>query len=170
MSVGRNRVAERRSIPGVLSGNMTVHAVMNAFATLDRFNAEGLHLYTTLEPCLMCAGAAMQLKVSHIHFAAIDEFYVGMDDLWGHHPVTAERRPASTGPLREPLSQFGRLLPMMFTIGHFQGRTAEQSARRHHPGLASLIDRLAVDPQFRELTRVGTLDEALSVLTPHLGG
>ena len=169
VSVGRNRVTEQHVLPGVLSGNMTAHAEMNAFAALDRFNAEGLHLYTTLEPCLMCAAAAMQLKVEHVHFGAVDEFYGGMDDLWGHHPLTALRRPASTGPLMGPLAQLARLLPMTFTIHHFPGRSGERLARRHHPDLAALVDRLLDDGPFLETTRATTLDEALTLLASDLG-
>ncbi len=90
---------------------MTAHAEMNAFAGLDRFNADGLLLYTTLEPCLMCAAAAMQLKVAHVHFGAADEFYVGMSELWSKHEVTAERQPTSTGPLPGDLARFRAAAP-----------------------------------------------------------
>lgn len=99
VSVGRNRVAQTQPALGVLSGNMAAHAEMNTFAALDRFNADGLHLFTTLQPCLMCAASAMQLKVAHVSYAADDEFFAGLDDLWQHHPVTAERRPRYNGPV-----------------------------------------------------------------------
>ncbi len=59
VTAGRNRVMQQQRSPRTLSGNMTAHAEMNAFAELDQFDAAGLHLYTTLEPCLMCAAAAM---------------------------------------------------------------------------------------------------------------
>jgi len=164
VTAGRNRVMQTQRAPRTLSGNMTAHAEMNAFAELDTFNAEGLHLYTTLEPCLMCAATAMSLKVAHIHFAAVDEFYVGMDDLWAGHPVTAERQPASTGPLDGPLGAFGRLLPMAFTLEHLSGRSAEQLARAEHPGLAALIDRLPDDQVWAEIRKSGTCHRALGHL------
>jgi tRNA(Arg) A34 adenosine deaminase TadA len=168
VSVGRNRVAQVDPELRTLSGNMTAHAEMNAFAALDRFNAEGLHLYTTLEPCLMCIGTAMQLKVGRVHYAAADEFYVGMDQLWAQHPVTAERYPPATGPLATPLADFARLLPMAFTLKHFGGRTAEQQARSHHPHLAEIIDRLDADATFEEIKRSGSIDDALDHLAPAL--
>ena len=164
VTAGRNRVMQTQRSPRTLSGNMTAHAEMNAFAELDTFNAEGLHLYSTLEPCLMCAAAAMSLKVAHVHFAAVDEFYVGMNELWAHHPVTAERQPESTGPLDGPLAAFARLLPMAFTLEHLAGRSAEQLARTEHPDLAALIDRLSGDPMWAEIRKSGTCHRALGHL------
>jgi tRNA(Arg) A34 adenosine deaminase TadA len=164
VTVGRNRVMQTQRAPRTLSGNMTAHAEMNAFAELDTFNAEGLHLYTTLEPCLMCAATAMQLKVAHVHYAAADEFYAGMDDLWASHPLTADRTPGSTMPLDGPLAAFARLLPMVFTLDQFPGRSAEQLARAEHPGLAELIDRLRDDTVWAEIRQSGTCHRALGHL------
>lgn len=164
VTAGRNRVAQTQRAPRTLSGNMMAHAEMNAFAELETFNAEGLHLYTTLEPCLMCSATAMQLKVAHIHFAAADEFYAGMDELWGKHSVTAERRSATSGPFDHQLAGFARLLPMIFTLEHFPGRSAEQLARSTHPGLAALADRLADDATWAEIRKSGTCHRALGHL------
>ena len=166
VSVGRNRVAQSEPEPGLLSGNMTAHAEMNTFAALDRFNADGLHLYTTLQPCLMCAASAMLLKVSHVHFAANDEFFHDLDDLWQHHPVTASRTPVRSGPLsgtHARLAQFARLLPMSFTLGRFPDRAAATLARQTHPSLASLADRLAMG-EATELRRLETVDEGLDAV------
>lgn len=169
VSVGRNRVAQQHLQERTLSGNMTAHAEMNAFAALDRFNADGLHLYTTLQPCLMCAATAMQLRVSHVHFAATDEFYEGLDDLWAQHPVTAQRRPNATGPVGGSLAQFARLLPMVFTLANFAGRSAEQLARREHPALAAIVDRLQGDTEFAEVKRSGSVDDAFAHFRNDLG-
>ncbi len=170
VAVGRNRVAQGDPAPRTLTGNMTAHAEMNAFAALDRFDAEGLHLVTTLEPCLMCAATAMQLKVAHVHFAEHDEFYDGMHTIWDGFEVTAARRPATTGPFsgeRSPLAAFARLLPLEFTLRHFPGRTAERLARATHPRLARLADDLATDDQLPALRDASCLD-ALTLLWPRL--
>lgn len=164
ITVGRNRVAQRQPQERMLSGNMTAHAEMNAFASLDRFNADGLHLYTTLEPCLMCAATAMQLKVANVHFAAVDEFYDGMDDLWAKHPVTAERRPISSGPLPDGLARFARFLPMVFTLRHFPGRAAEVQARQSYPDLARIADGLQSDSEFEKIVAAGTVSDAIDYL------
>jgi len=170
ISVGRNRVAQSTPEPGLLSGNMTAHAEMNAFAALDRFNADGLHLYTTFQPCLMCAASAMLLKVSHVFFAANDEFFDDLDDLWQHHPVTAARAPTTWGPFdgaQTRLAQFARLLPMSFTLEHFPDRAAAALARETNPSLAALADQLAAG-EATELRRLETVDEALEAVWDRL--
>ncbi|MEM8903845.1 MAG: deaminase [Actinomycetota bacterium] len=149
VATGRNRVAEVPSTPGVVAGNMLAHAEINAFAAMGSFNAAGLHLYSTLEPCLMCAGTAMQLKVERVHFAAFDEFYDGMADLWAAHPLTAARHPVQVGPFvgeRAPLAAFARVLPLTFTARHFPTNTAAELARRRHPQLWSLAEHLVAHP------------------------
>lgn len=171
VSSGRNRVAQTEPEPGLLSGNMTAHAEMNAFAALDRFNAEGLHVYTTLEPCIMCISTSMLLKVAHVHFAAADEFYEGLDDLWSGHPLTRDRLPTTTGPFSGEhgrLAAFARFLPMSFTLRHFPGRTADQRARTEHPELAALIDELQADGSIDDLRTIDTVDTALATLWPRL--
>jgi tRNA(Arg) A34 adenosine deaminase TadA len=173
VTTGHNRVASSTPLPGRLNGNMTAHAEMNAFSALGQFNAEGLHLYTTLEPCLMCIATAMQLKVDSIHFAAHDEFYDGLDQLWQHHEVTASRQCTMIGPFSgdtSRLGHFARLLPLTFTLTHFPGRSAEQLARhRHrHPDLAALADRMAKRRADFAVLRAGPMVEAVASLWEHL--
>lgn len=144
VSTGRNRVAETERRPGELGGNMTAHAEMNAFAAMPTFNAAGLHLTTTLEPCLMCLGSATLLRVERIRHAADDEFFIGLVDAWRSHPLTAQRLPeiecADFGD--DGRLAFARLLPMTFTLRVFPGRSAASLAREHHPALARLADGL----------------------------
>lgn len=170
VATGRNRVAQREPEPGLLSGNMAAHAEMNAFAALTRFNADGLHLYTTLQPCLMCAASAMQLKISHMLFASNDEFYDDLDDLWQHHPVTAARVPGRTGPFNDErirLAHFARLLPMTFTLEHFPSRSAASLARSTHPRLAHLADELLAG-EADELRRLPSANDAVQALWDRL--
>lgn len=168
---GRNRVGQATLEPGLLSGNMMAHAEMNAFAALERFNAAGLHLYTTLEPCLMCAASAMQLKVAHVHYAADDEFYDGLAELWEAHPVTASRHPSRNGPFTGPqarLAQFGRLLPMVFTLQKFPGRQAAKLARDRHAELAELFDDWLASSTLDEFRNLPTAAHALSAIWTRL--
>jgi tRNA(adenine34) deaminase len=50
-----------------------VVAMREAAATLQSWNLEGCTLVVTLEPCLMCAGALLQARVSRVVFGAWDE-------------------------------------------------------------------------------------------------
>ncbi len=48
-------------------------ALRAAAAAIASWNLEGCTLVVTLEPCLMCAGAALQARVSRVVFGAWDE-------------------------------------------------------------------------------------------------
>jgi tRNA(adenine34) deaminase len=50
-----------------------VVAMRAAAASLGSWNLEGCTLVVTLEPCLMCAGAALQAHIGRIVFGAWDE-------------------------------------------------------------------------------------------------
>lgn len=54
----------------------TAHAeiivLRNAATTLENYRLPGLSLYVTLEPCLMCAGAIMNSRISNVYFGASD--------------------------------------------------------------------------------------------------
>lgn len=170
VSRGRNRVTERDPPPGTIGGNFLAHAEMNAFAAMPRFFARGLHLYTTLEPCLMCAAAAIQLNVAHVHFAVADEFFDGMHDMWLGHPYTMERRPARSGPLPGRLARFARVLPLSFTMRWMPDGNAATEATRRDPALADLARVISGDAA---LTAVrdsgGGAPDALDALWEHLG-
>ena len=47
-------------------------AITQAATALDSWRLEGCSLYVTLEPCLMCAGAILQARVSQVVFGAAD--------------------------------------------------------------------------------------------------
>ena len=47
-------------------------ALRRAGKKLGRWNLTGCTLYVTLEPCVMCAGAAVNARIAHIVFGAYD--------------------------------------------------------------------------------------------------
>jgi tRNA(adenine34) deaminase len=59
------------------TGDPTAHAevvaLREAAAALGSWNLSGCTLVATLEPCLMCAGALLQARVSRLVFGAWDE-------------------------------------------------------------------------------------------------
>ena len=165
---GRNRVGETRPASRIIGGNFLAHAEMNAFAAMESFFARGLHLYTTLEPCLMCSATAIQLNVEHIHFAAADEFFVGLDDLWTHHEYTRTRAPRRSGPLGRDLAAFARLLPLTYTLCRLPDGNAAATARRDESALADLAERFALSDEFDSARRSPSVVDAFDAVRPHL--
>ncbi len=57
--------------------DVTAHAEMQAFTAASNFLGskylDGCTLYVTLEPCVMCAGAAFWTQISKVVFGARDE-------------------------------------------------------------------------------------------------
>ena len=69
LAVGRN---EREAL-GDPTAHAEIVAIRAAAAALGTWRLDGCTLVATLEPCVMCAGAAMQARVARIVFGAWDE-------------------------------------------------------------------------------------------------
>ena len=66
---GRNRREEDNNV----LGHAEIEAMNAAAKTLGTWRLDGCTLYVTLEPCPMCAGAAVNAHVERIVFGAEDE-------------------------------------------------------------------------------------------------
>lgn len=69
--VGRGR--NRREADGDPTAHAEVVALRAAASRLGRWRLDGATLVVTLEPCAMCAGAAVGARVGAIVFGAFDE-------------------------------------------------------------------------------------------------
>jgi len=65
---GRNSPIER-SDP---TAHAEILALRNAGAAVGNYRLEGATLYTTLEPCVMCAGALVAARIAKVIFGARD--------------------------------------------------------------------------------------------------
>jgi len=69
-------VGEGANAP-VMAYDPTAHAeiiaLRTAAAKLGNYRLTGLHLYVTLEPCAMCAGAISLARIGKVIYAAADE-------------------------------------------------------------------------------------------------
>lgn len=145
---GRNMVFSKTG-DQPLAGNYMAHAEMNLFAGMASFDAKGLQLLSTLQPCLMCASTSLFLNVETISYAADDEYFNALDGLWPHHPYTAARAVPTVRVCGGTLSSFARLLPMSVTLSTFPDSSQEEAARTAFPEVA----RLASDAAFLERLR-----------------
>ena len=55
------------------SGHAEMNVLRDASKKLNNYRLNGCSLYVTLEPCIMCAGAAFWSKIPKIVFGARDE-------------------------------------------------------------------------------------------------
>ena len=85
--VGRGRnVREARADP---TGHAEVVALREAAAERGEWRLDGCTLVVTLEPCTMCAGAAVLSRVDRVVFAAFDPKAGAVGSLWD---VVRDRR------------------------------------------------------------------------------
>ena len=108
----------------VTGSDPTAHAeivaLRGAGAALGRWRLEGCTLVVTLEPCAMCAGAAIQARVDRIVFGAFDDRAGACGSVWDlPRDRLALHRPAVVGGLFE--AESAALLRAFF------------ASRREHP-------------------------------------
>ena len=74
--VHKNREICRGHNQPIQGHDPSAHAEMivlrNAAQQLQNYRLPELTLYVTLEPCLMCAGAILNSRISHVYFGASD--------------------------------------------------------------------------------------------------
>lgn len=165
VAVGRNRVSESTEEPRTLAGNFMAHAEMNAFAAMRRFKADGLDLYTTLQPCLMCSATSVFLHVDRVFYAAGDEFFSDVESLWDNHAYSQRWKPRQFGPLANPLAGFARVVPLSVEATRSPNSNVMTQANKHTTGVAALARELAVDGTLERLKLTGSrVDDALRAL------
>lgn len=78
---GRNRRFEVRREPGVLADTVIADVEMNALAVLPQGPTVGLTLFTTFEPCVMCASAILVANIPRVAFLTPDPVMADAHDL-----------------------------------------------------------------------------------------
>ena len=85
--VGRGRNV--REAEGDPTGHAEIVALREAAKATGSWRLEGCTLVVTLEPCTMCAGAAVLARVARVVFGAYDEKSGAVGSLWD---VVRDRR------------------------------------------------------------------------------
>ena len=160
VATARNRIFEPHAPRPQLAGTRIAHAELNALAGLSSDRTyENLTLYTALEPCPLCVGAAYAVRIGHVRYAAADPYGGAVSALaptrdMRAHPVDIE------GPLPAP---FG-LLPELLHVAHFLWRRPDGDVvaayREHRPDLVERAERIRRPS--------GSLVDALPSLLPLL--
>jgi tRNA(Arg) A34 adenosine deaminase TadA len=144
---GRGRRYENADGGRQLTYCHIAHAEINALALLPPGRHYEDHLLlTTLEPCCMCLGAAVQATFTRLHFAGRDP-YAGASGLVVDTPQ-ARRRPLTvTGPLAGWPGRFAELLHLRWLLDF---RAAEPVLDVQRQGLPEVY-QAAVDPVVADL-------------------
>ena len=64
------------------SAHAEILAIRMACSALGRWRLHDCVLYSTLEPCVMCAGACVQARIQHVVFGAHDHKFGGVNSLY----------------------------------------------------------------------------------------
>lgn len=128
---GRNRIFERQAEGQVLRGHRLAHAEMNALVALDWTAVEprDCAIYTTTEPCPLCAGAIRMTGLSAIHYAARDAA-AGSVALFAATPFMRRRAVAIAGPECADLEAVVVAMHVEWSLADAAAMTEPRSAER----------------------------------------
>jgi tRNA(Arg) A34 adenosine deaminase TadA len=156
---GRNRIFETDAPASQLANSRLAHAEVNALAQLGMERAyRDCVLFTTLEPCALCVGAASLSRLPLVRFAAWDVYGGGAGLQHVELEVARELRIAVEGPLDGRLAIVAEALHLAFFIERGdESNEVYQAYRERRAELFPVAERLLA-------AREGTLDEALALV------
>jgi tRNA(Arg) A34 adenosine deaminase TadA len=131
---GRGRRYEEQAEGPQLSHCHVAHAELNALALLPPERRYEDHtLVTTLEPCCMCLGAAVQTSIRTVHYAGCDP-YGGSSGLVMDTPQARRRPVTMVGPLDDARGRLAELLHVLWLVD-FDATAALEEQARHLPAV-----------------------------------
>jgi len=167
LSLGRNRMFAASAPVGQIFGSRVAHAEINALVQLgtDR-RYHDCTLWTTLEPCAQCIGAAWLSTIGRVAFAAGD-VYGGASKLIERQIEAADSarnfHMEVEGPIAGRAAVFSELLHVAFFVVRQPRHHVAELFRERRPRLVQLAERLSLYEQASE-----PLDQVLSRLWSEL--
>ena len=134
----------RRWPPGEVAGTRVAHAEMNALAhlPLDRQYFDCV-LWTTLEPCAMCIGAAWLGTIGAVRYAGSD-VYAGSAKLIEAQIERTDRARSDPllvrGPLEGAFGLLGELLHVAWFVDKRPEHRVTEVFRQRCPGVVALAE------------------------------
>lgn len=138
VSEGQNRIFDPRPSDDALWSTLLAHAETNALSKLPVVHARPYRLVTTLEPCLLCTGAAYIARVAEIRYLASDP-YGGAAHMEPVNPAMENAGMVVQGPVDSAEARLAGALPIVYlderglwprTRAAFASSSAEPIARR----------------------------------------
>jgi tRNA(adenine34) deaminase len=166
VATGRNRTTEQ---PGSrLSGTIMAHAEMDALSQVPFGTRITGSLYTTFEPCLMCAATIAFYRVPKVHYAAADPFFDGLHEWLGSYPFAAERRPDRRR-LDGPIGAFCHVLHLTWLVAYPAPPPVVDAHRRLTPAALDCASSIADRHRLRQIADLGATSlDAIEELWPDL--
>jgi tRNA(Arg) A34 adenosine deaminase TadA len=90
---GRNAVLDHDRSVTPLAGTLMAHAEMTALARPPTGDYRGHELYTTFEPCVMCASTIRIYRIGRVDYASPDPIWEGLQEAFARLPSMARRLP-----------------------------------------------------------------------------
>lgn len=141
---GRNRRQDVRAGGVSLAGTRFAHAEMCALVALPPGPSAAYTLYTTFEPCLLCASAILIANIPRVCYAAPDPLFDGLHDWYGALPFAAARRPERAC-LGGAIGAFAHVLHLSWLALWFPDGLAiaahDMATPRHLALAADLVER-----------------------------
>ncbi len=144
---GRNSAWDGPRGARILRGTRLAHAEMNALAQVPSERAlRECTLWTTLQPCLLCAAAAVMVGVGHVRFLAADPFVAEVEQLPDLNPWIAENWPRYDAPTTDQRWELAALLLYLnaAVIDNPNGQVMAL-CRRVEPEATSMIELIAAE-------------------------
>ncbi len=144
------------------------HAEMDALSQVPFGTRITGPLYTTFEPCLMCAAAIAFYRVPELRYAAADPFFDGLHDWFGSYPFTAERVPDRIR-LGGPFGAFCHVLHLAWLVAYPAPPDVVDAHRRLTPLTLEYASSIAKHHRLRQIGDQGaSVLEAIEGLWPDL--
>ena len=148
VATGRNRILEQDAGDDHLAGSALAHAEMNVLAKLPwSARSDSLTLWTTLQPCLQCAGAIRIARVDHVYVLAPDPLFREVERMRDISPFIASKWPLHARHDADAIAAFSLLLPTHLTT--FWG-TPNETWQRALPAVSTLAQELIVSGELIE--------------------
>ena len=140
VTTGRGRRYVREQAAGQLSFSHLAHAELNALAQLSPTSRHEDHVVlTTLEPCLLCVGAAVMATVGRVEYAGADP-YGGAAHVELKNAHTARLMPPISGPAEGLAGTLGALLHYAFYVERNPGGAVATAYRDCMPEFVAEIE------------------------------
>jgi tRNA(Arg) A34 adenosine deaminase TadA len=144
---GRNRFHDLDGPPGQLAGTALAHAEVNALAQIAPGDHIDLTLWSSLEPCPLCAAAAMISNCGRVRFLAADPMWAGAERLSILNDAVAQRWPVFEGPHPGWPTDWQTTLSVAFQTASGRGTSEAVLARAQMAPRAAVLGRkIGQDP------------------------